>query len=80
MAVGLNARGGHFVFNTAIEESLSKCWSLCLNARGGHFVFNTSYLQIIVNFQLVPVLMPEVGILFLIHWYDTSELEQNESS
>ena len=37
----LNARGGHFVFNT--RHSLEgKHPSLSLNARGGHFVFNTT--------------------------------------
>ncbi len=36
-----------------------------LNARGGHFVFNTLERMLIMNTKF-EVLMPEVGILFLI--------------
>ena len=38
---------------------------ISLNARGGHFVFNTAAVCV-ATAAIIHVLMPEVGILFLI--------------
>ena len=63
----LNARGGHFVFNTRLSLVGNPLFWESLNARGGHFVFNTNILSDkLPNVIRVNVLMPEVGILFLI--------------
>jgi len=64
--VGLNARGGHFVFNTRLRLRSQPLIKIRLNARGGHFVFNTQFEDWYDQGNNYCVLMPEVGILFLI--------------